>query len=172
MTDAGREDHGSTTPAVCDSARAARQHLDDVDRLQVGVRLEVHALVDVDLLEVGLRHPADRDAAREQRLALRDREARGGDGRVLGDAPALDELHQEVARVADRGPDDARGARRHHLRADADRGVGDQRDLGGAAGDARDLADEAAHLAAVGIAARRRSPAGSRGRRRSSPCRS
>ena len=108
---ARREDHGSTTPAVCASARPAREHLDDVDRLQVGVRLDVDALVDVDLLEVRLATPRPIGIPRgksDSPFEILNPEVTTVVFSVT--AAALDEVEQQVARVAHRGPHDAGGA--------------------------------------------------------------
>ena len=47
------------------------QHLHEVDPPEVGERLHVHALVQLELVGVDLGDPADRDAAREERLEPR-----------------------------------------------------------------------------------------------------
>ncbi len=122
---------------------------------------QVHALVDARPRR-GRRRSRGRSGCRAGR-ATRPTEVRKPEVTtigVLGHAAAVDEVEQQVARVAHLGAHDAGGAGRHHLGADADRGVGDQRDLGGAAGDARDLAGQAA----VGRAESSRPPRSPAGR--------
>src|SRR3712207_7632774 len=48
--------------------RSPGQDLHEVDAAEVGERIDVHALVGLELVAVHLADRADRDAAREQRL--------------------------------------------------------------------------------------------------------
>ena len=77
-------------------ATLAREHLHELEPAEVGERLDVHALVELNLVEVRPRHPADRYPAREDGLALAlGGEPRSHDRGALGRAPALLDVVQE-----------------------------------------------------------------------------
>src|SRR5947209_1480088 len=123
---------------------AAGQDLHEVDPVEVGPRLHVDELVDLELVRRDALDAPNRYPAREDRLEPAGAEP-GRDDRVarLDVASVLDEVELHVARVADRRAHDAAGAVGLDLGGDGARGVGDQCDDGGPRGHGGHLADQA-----------------------------